>query len=711
MPSGELGSVLRHIRRAIGLGKAADSPDRELLERFADRGEEAAFEALLRRHGPLVLGVCRRMLSNPHDVDDAFQATFFIFVRKARAIARGDAVGSWLYRVAYHAAVKVRAAAARRQSREAPLPETEVAAVDTAESWRELQPLVDDAVNRLPEKYRRPIVLCCLEGKSNEEAARELGCPVATVGTRLSRARERLRGWLTRRGVTVPAVALATLLEQSAAPAAVPAALLDTTLKAGMLLSAGETTAAGAFLPGIATLARAVSRDMILARLRVAVIALTFVAVLTGTGWLTFRALAHTAIPLPPEEATPTPATADAAARFATAHRLLKPQAGESRWMEVPWLTSVWEARRRAAAEGKPMLLVAAGKGSALGPCSSTARMFRYPSLWTEDNLRLIQDKFVPVAATVDVLMSRQDAEGTFIREICGFRLNSSGGYVLCVTPGGKWLGSDPKKAWQAFQQLPETQRAPGAVTVGDIGEIDRSVALPEPPPGGLVLKIYARPLSHGADGELRHAVGTEFETTGPQTEEMRVILQASPDYLWLTRDEWQALVPASPRQGERQPVAAAVVRRIFCYHLVPTRIYVAGAPWSPRKIRAGELNLVVEEVTPGQLRMRLEGFAHLGAAYDPNLPLEQHDLGYETELLGFLTYDRRQNVFTRFDLTAIGDVYGSMPMGDGKGTSGASRRGRTPLGFAFELVRGDKPADRIPPTGRYRKGYFETDK
>lgn len=704
MPSGELGSVLRHIRRAIGLHQVADSPDRELLERFVNQGEETAFEALLRRHGPLVLGACRRMLSDPHDVEDAFQATFFIFVRKARGIARGDVVGSWLYRVAYHAAARVRAGVGRQRAREAPLAETDVAAPEEAESRRDLELLVDDAINRLPEKYRRPIVLCCLEGKSNEEAARELGCPVGTVGTRLSRARERLRAMLTHRGVTVPLVALTAVLEQSSASAAMPAELLDSTLRAGMLLAAGATAGTGTFSPAIATIAYGVARGMILGRLRSAALMLSLLVILTGSGWLTFRAIAQSAAtPLPFEEPPPS-LTTDDVGRFARAHQLLKPQAGESRWLEAPWLTSLWEARRQAAAEGKPIFLVVAGKDSPLGPCSWNGRLFRTPSAWTEDKLRLINEKFVPVAAAGDLLMKRQDAEGAFIREVCQLKFLSRAGYIVCVTAGGKYLGKDPLKAWQAFQQLPEVERAAGAVVVGDIGAVDADCELPQPPAGGLILKIHSRPLGLDSDGTLRHARSGEFVVDNPQAEDMQIMLQASPDFMWLKRDEWQKLVPTNPRLGEEQPLPAALMRRLFCYHLVPARIYNASGQWAANQIRAGALRLRVDEVTPDVLRLRLEGFAHLGVAYDPATPLEQHELGYEARLLGFLTYDRKRAVFTRFDLTALGDVYGRMPSGSENALHGSVRLGRAPLGYAFELVPGDKPADRIPPTGRYHK-------
>jgi hypothetical protein len=143
----------------------------------------------------------------------------------------------------------------------------------------------------------------------------------------------------------------------------------------------------------------------------------------------------------------------------------------------------------------------------------------------------------------------------------------------------------------------------------------------------------------------------------------------------------------------------------------VPARIYSSTGEWAANQVRAGELRLRVEEVTSDLLRLRLAGFAHLGAAYDPATPLEQQELGYEARLLGFLTYDRRQQRFTRFDVTALGDVYSRMPAGSSNALHGSMRRLRAPLGFAFELIPADKPADRIPPTGRYRPDYFNTGK
>jgi RNA polymerase sigma factor (sigma-70 family) len=196
--------------------------DGELLERFVSTQDEAAFEMLVWRHGPLVMGVCRRVLSNEHDAEEAFQATFLILARKAATIGRGESVGAWLYKVASRAALRARGLRGRRQGREQPLDEQLVEEKGPSSeddlAWSELAPLLDAEVNRLPEKYRKVFVLCYLEGKTNEAAARQLGCPKGTVLSRLARARDRLRRRLQLRGLAFDAGALATLLAVHARP-------------------------------------------------------------------------------------------------------------------------------------------------------------------------------------------------------------------------------------------------------------------------------------------------------------------------------------------------------------------------------------------------------------------------------------------------------------------------------------------------------------
>jgi RNA polymerase sigma factor (sigma-70 family) len=197
-------------------------PDGELLQRFVASQDESAFEVLVWRHGPLVMNVCRRVLSDAHDAEDAFQATFVILSRKAGTIGRGESLGAWLYKVASRVALRARTMRARRQGREKPLDDQPIAepgsAPEEGVAWKELAPLLDAEVNRLPEKYRKVFVLCYLEGKTNEAAARQLGCPKGTVLSRLARARDRLRQRLEMRGLALAAAPFAALLAVHARP-------------------------------------------------------------------------------------------------------------------------------------------------------------------------------------------------------------------------------------------------------------------------------------------------------------------------------------------------------------------------------------------------------------------------------------------------------------------------------------------------------------
>jgi RNA polymerase sigma factor (sigma-70 family) len=241
MSDGRLPILIQYLRRLSAVEGGPCASDADLLRRFSTERDAVAFELLVRRHGPMVLGVCRRLMRDAHDVEDAFQATFLALVRKAGSVGRGEALGAWLHKVAYRVALAVRSD--RRGRREEPLGESPAVAGSSdpyAEAaWRELRSVLDHEVGRLPRRFREVFVLCCLTGKTNAEAARELGCPVGTVESRLSRARARLRHALLRRGF---APAVVTLAAAPAASGANPAALpVARTVSAALSVAAGET--------------------------------------------------------------------------------------------------------------------------------------------------------------------------------------------------------------------------------------------------------------------------------------------------------------------------------------------------------------------------------------------------------------------------------------------------------------------------------------
>jgi RNA polymerase sigma factor (sigma-70 family) len=300
MPIRQFAPVLRYLGEC-GAAAADGLSDGRLLEQFAHHGDAAAFTALVRRHGPMVLGVCRRVLRDVHAADDAFQATFLLLVRKAGSLRRPEALGPWLYGVAYRTALKARQVAVRRRRREQALPDLPAAPADDL-VWRDLRPVLDGAISRLPAKYRAPFVLCYLDGMTNAQAARHLGCPMGTVATRLARARQQLRGRLARQGLALPAGLLGAAL--------VPRVLLAQTVQAATVLASGSAAAAGLVPAKIVTLMEGVWRSMMLDKLRSFVVALVIVgAAGAGVGLLSYRGLAEEP-PAPREErvAVPPPA-------------------------------------------------------------------------------------------------------------------------------------------------------------------------------------------------------------------------------------------------------------------------------------------------------------------------------------------------------------------------------------------------------------------
>jgi len=263
-----------------GLPKIAECSDRQLLERFAATGEQGAFAALVDRHGSLVLGVCRRVLNNAEDAEDAFQATFLVLARKAESVGWQDSIGNWLYGVAYRVAMKTRSKCIRQRQRELEYqPERSEGATPADQiTWGELRCVLDDELQRLPAKYRAPLLLCYLEGKTRDEAAVQLGWSPGSVKGRLERGREMLRSRLEGRGLTVSAVLCASLLPQSA-DAAVPAALAANTLQTATGFAAGE--AACVISPHVLSLAQGVIQAMVITKIKMMGVLMVGVSLLT----------------------------------------------------------------------------------------------------------------------------------------------------------------------------------------------------------------------------------------------------------------------------------------------------------------------------------------------------------------------------------------------------------------------------------------------
>jgi RNA polymerase sigma factor (sigma-70 family) len=292
MRPAQLRAVLGYLHR-VANPDSGSPDDTQLLKRWRNQRDPAAFEVLVWRHGALVWNLCRRILRREQDVEDAFQATFLTFLRKADSIGQGRFLSSWLYRVAYRTALGARAASARHTGYRQLEADFLAAAANEAVAWDEVGAVLDEEVNRLPEKYRRPFVLCYLEGKTTDEAARDLGCPRGTVGTRLAWARERLRSRLTRRGLALSAPGLAALLSEKAGAASVPAALVSSTVQAAIFSAAGRAVATGVISARAVALTQGVLQAMNVAKLKTITLILGVAGILgSGAGLLTYQALA-----------------------------------------------------------------------------------------------------------------------------------------------------------------------------------------------------------------------------------------------------------------------------------------------------------------------------------------------------------------------------------------------------------------------------------
>ena len=262
--------VFQYLRSAVLRQDGMGLTDAHLMECFVDRRDEGAAEGLLRRHGPMVLGVCRRILHNECDVEDAFQATFLVLVRKAASIRPREMVGNWLYGVARQTALRAKVAAAKRGTREKQVRKMPEPKAEGGNLWSDLVPVLDQELSRLPDKYRSAIVLCDLEGKSYKEAAQRLGCPIGTLSARLARGRTMLAKRLTRVGMAVSSGTLAGLLSEKGALASMPPALVASTIKAVNLSAAGQATAVGVVSAKVAALTQGVLKTMLLTKLKIA---------------------------------------------------------------------------------------------------------------------------------------------------------------------------------------------------------------------------------------------------------------------------------------------------------------------------------------------------------------------------------------------------------------------------------------------------------
>ncbi|MDQ3621769.1 MAG: hypothetical protein M3463_04670, partial [Verrucomicrobiota bacterium] len=338
--------------------------------------------------------------------------------------------------------------------------------------------------------------------------------------------------------------------------------------------------------------------------------------------------------------------------------------------------------------------------------------------------VRLAREDYVAVACDDWYQRRRRDAEGKFFIGVAnqGPRKGEGGGTrqgIYVLTASGKLLayknaGQSPevmlemlREGLAKWKRLPQSERVPGALKVPAHGKVDTDYHR-QPPPGGIIIKVHARALDYEKSPPVEATTGASRGRSLDLNDALFADAQckigggdeASRDHLWLTEPEWRSLIPEQPQPGARSSVPANIAERILRFHLLDN---TRGEPpmWRREEIRARELDLIVQSVTPAEIQLRLEGSALLATEAD----LETASRGYQPRLLGFIKYDRKQRRLTQFDLVAVGDHWGGGPY------TRNARPGRTPLGVAFELSSGESPADRIAPQGaRELREYFGLD-
>jgi hypothetical protein len=338
--------------------------------------------------------------------------------------------------------------------------------------------------------------------------------------------------------------------------------------------------------------------------------------------------------------------------------------------------------------------------------------------MWTDEMAKVIREQFVAVAVSGHVAMNRKDADGEFLRKT-GIKLAGAGGNLECLTASGIRLGAfyaaggtehnqrDLAGILKKWRALPEQERAPGAVKIGDPGPVADNVKQIAPPDGALILRTYHRLLTRDADGRVRKVVSDDYPQLSKLGGKDNWVThfgerwEAQPDFMWIKEPEWRAIVRPNPVPGDEYPLLESVADRMTRAHLIMGMAYGECGICDKKSVRARELTLTVTAVKKDRVELQLRGFAALGADYDTAVKEDRKGAregrsvqGFEPKVLGYLTWDRKANAFTRFDVVALGDAYGT-PGGDHHFNY---RPGRYPIGIAMELADSKSAAERVPP-------------
>jgi RNA polymerase sigma factor (sigma-70 family) len=495
-------SLPRYIRRLAAADLSAPAPDDDCLTRFTARGDEAAFETLVRRHGPMVLRVCRATLGDAHAAEDAFQATFLTLARRAGTLRKQHSLASWLYRVARRVAAKAGERSAERRRREAAVSRRPSADPLAEVSWREVQAIFLDEIDKLSACYRAPLQLCCLEGKTRDEAAEQLGCAAGTLKIQLERGRKLLRARLARRGLGLSAGLLAVRLTPAGARAAVPESLTAATVRAGAAVRV-DGAVAGLVSARVLSLSEKAGRAAIFDRLKtVLAMALLCGACVAGGVSLLFREGAAAA---PPDTPAPAerpavvtesartdqmgdPLPADALSRFGT----LRLRHGN--FVSSAQFTPDGETLVSAGWDGVRTWEVATGK-------QVHALAVKAPVGWPAD-VRLTADGKYLFGADGKGIHQWEVATGKCVHSLAGYKCQLMG-----VSPDGKLIAAFP---WNAPHRI-------------EVLEVDSGKTLWSRDPG----KVPPVAMTFSPDGRTVVAYGPAGLQFPPRTDNVIYLLDA----------------------------------------------------------------------------------------------------------------------------------------------------------------------------------------
>jgi RNA polymerase sigma factor (sigma-70 family) len=606
--------------------------DRDLLGRFLAERDEDAFAGLISRHASLVMGVSRRILGNAADAEDVFQATFIVLSKKASSIRNLDSISSWLHNVAVRIALRAKSLTEERRTRERRVAQMHSAAApEVQEGSSDLGPALDQELSGLPEKYRAPLVLCYLDGMTNEGAARTLGLPSGSMSGRLEKGRELLRERLARRGVAVTTAVLGALLvDKLALAAAVSPAVVASAAKVAVLAAAGEAAVSAP----VALLVKGGLQALVAAKAKLAAAAaITACLVGTAAGVVTYHSIRPEALDDPSYSA------ADVA-RVERRVAELAPTAAERRIDEIAWVRDLGTARRLSREHGRPIFFVLHDGDLGTGRFDGGAAGLRSGSLSDSRVISLLNGAFIPVHLSNEDLepagsatpQDRDEARRIY-GEALDRKMPAGTGAVYAVAPNGRVLGS---------LIVPQAYETPRILALLEQARVASGTRQGDP-----VIKPTAqsRAPDHAPEDLVVHVVARYVDPSGAP-EKTRPSWHEVPAENWLVlgaADRARILPNGEWGLGMTWTLPAPLARRILV-HFYPATEDALRDDTDRSHVERTALRARVVSIRGDTCRARLEGEIRMARLFNKTHP--EHDLlKIEGTVSGYLDFDRKGRV------------------------------------------------------------------